>query len=434
MGKQSATIGWGGENAAVAFLLSHLFQDCKWSQPGSEIDITCTGIQEEWNSQIVYRGYYNLPFHFQIKTRTTDRKEGVSIGPETFEKWLRLFETQPVFVLYIKEAKPPKEADYWFLVCHDWLIENAHTLSSGRRRVTFKIQRDFVQVNDDRSNFLEALHKEAGRAKQAGDSPWATLRDYGLLPFDERQFLAYMEFAPFIELPKKVLSEITKGLTTEVPRVVDDLLRCETSENAIVQQWWDEVKLRRGDVVEVPGTSFEREQFRLFVNVIRNSLSIPTLPPFHVSTVQCWRTFVIMYPQALHVLERVIAASKRENDVVFAAALLGAVCNADDNALRNRAFDVLRHLEERIDAFPSYRYRREVRKNLAEAGKTRYLKQAVSFIEKASRQEEAEYLIRYGWGPEGALRANILRKLSEPTRRDVNIEPFYEALAEKLLI
>jgi hypothetical protein len=157
------------------------------------------------------------------------------------------------------------------------------------------------------------------------------------------------------------------------------------------------------------------------------------LPPFRIAALSCWRSFVAMYPYSVNMLDHIASNSNQENDLMFISALLPLLALSTNSAVSDRAWQVIAKLKKRHADFSSYAFQRELFRGAAEAGDKTALAQGIDLITEAeSLPRERGFLEAYGW-PEEALVANLTRKLSHPTRRDQNLESWYEAMAETLL-
>ena len=272
---------------------------------------------------------------------------------------------------------------------------------------------------------------EANRASRANSSPWATLRDYGLLPFDEALFFEYLELAPHAEIPRGIYHHIASKLSPH--HVLRGLLHGDKVADPMVAPWLDRMKEL---AAQQASTSFQRRQFAQFVRVMKqwkSQTSVPRLPKFRIGETNAWRAFVAMYPHALGMLKFVIEHSQREGDVIFAASMLPVLANSNDRRVEESAKDALQILRGREHDFEGYAFIREFWRSQAESGERDALDRVTDLVTRLeTRDSERQFLRRYGW-PESALEANLIRKLERPTFRDLNQRQMYDGMANALI-
>ena len=199
MGREEPSKGDAGEGIAGEYLRKS-FTDRAKTQRGSAVDWICRGLRAKRSLNVLYYEP-TVVFHFQIKY--TDRP--VSITRSTFHEWLLLFETQPVMLLVVSETKP-KQWDVWYLCLHDWLLsDRGQKALCDNSQLSLNLTDDFTLSDENDINFHNTLLAEADRAVASNQSPWSTLRDYGLVPFDEGLFLQYLDLATHAEAPVTIV-------------------------------------------------------------------------------------------------------------------------------------------------------------------------------------------------------------------------------------
>ena len=306
MGREQPSAGDAGEDHVSGFLRDSFQNLPKKYQPGASFDLACHGLRCARESSLTYRDP-TLHFLVQVKAYTTFPKE-IPVNPSTFDLWLRHFETQPVFVLLVRKVRANRQ-EYLFLCFHDWIRTSNGQASICNIDTDIRLQRKhFTRSDADGNNLHAKLLEEADRASRVAGSPWATLRDFGLLPFDEALFQKYMELAPFAEPPTQVLTLLAKEGLPSVPILTRRLLEDEAPADQLLKEWAKTLLTLAPTPCQ---TSFQRMQFRRFMNLITNFKKGQPLPPFRVAEVSCWRAMVAMYPHAIEMLEYVICHSQR---------------------------------------------------------------------------------------------------------------------------
>ncbi len=426
MGRTSAASGSVGESHANG-LLSRLFISCHQTQGGDPVDWACKELRVEPFGDDLYRDP-TLYFQIQVKAHRRFRRRP-EIARETFDHWVVSCETQPVFVITVREVNAVRQ-EYSFLCFHDWLLtQEAAQALCGRGSANLSLA-GFRIVDDDAGNFHDALKAEADRALQDSEAPWATLRDFGLFPFNEAQFFMYMEFVPFAELPSTVRHAVSSRGSGSIPMLVRDAIRTGGSGNPELVEWVEQ--LRRMAPPQ-GASSFQRRQFQHFVNAMSSyQKKLPCLPSFRIAEVSTWRAFVSMYPNSVLMLEQVIRHSKNPRDLMFASAMLPMLANSSDRRLQRKSRDAVAQLIKRRELSDQYAFCRELYRGPAEAGDSASLKKAKAFLKKRNRHApvtELEFLEEYGWTL-GTVAKNIERKLTAPSVRDLPLQDFYSTMGE----
>lgn len=427
MGREQPSAGEAAEDHARGFL-RRSFQDLQKSQPGAAVDWACHGLRRARASSEAYRDP-TLNFLVQVKGCDAFPKE-ISVARPTFEYWLRHSETQPVFVLLVREVRGNRQ-EYLFLCFHDWLLTSPGQAAICNRHAQVSLRRkDFTKSDPDGDDLHAKLLEEADRALRVAGSPWVTLRDFGLLPFDEALFHEYMELASFAEPPTRVVKLLAREGFPSAPTLTRRLLQGEAAGDQELTEWANAVRA----LAPPPSlTSFQRTQFRHFSKTIKNLGRGLPLPAFRVAEVNCWRAMVAMYPHAIYMIEHAIRHSKREGDIIFASAMLPMLALSSDRGIRQRAFEAIQMLYQRRDLSPSYAFRRELCRGPAEAGDERALAEAIAILKsRGAAEHERSFLEGYGW-PSEVLGANLDRKLRRPAIRDEQLKPFYLVMGELLL-
>jgi hypothetical protein len=117
-------------------------------------------------------------------------------------------------------------------------------------------------------------------------------------------------------------------------------------------------------------------------------------------------------------IRTVVRHSVRENDLMFASALLPILALSENPSVSASALDVSRELRDRRREYSSYRFQREMYRGAAEAGDVKELIKGVEFIARhGASSQEAKFLDRYGW-TEDVRPLNLRRKLENPAQRD----------------
>ena len=335
--------------------------------------------------------------------------------------WLELVEAEPVVLLL---AHPVRLAQLRFrmLWLHDWVVRRARQPSPDWDDVQAVPLTDFIRVDPGGVNFHARATEDLDRVTGSSEAMWRTLKDYGLIPVDEMTLLEFIEFARFLEAPKKVFDQFAEiGRFTDV--VVDYMRTQGITSNPIVDQW-----LRSIRQLTTGSSEFERRQFKRFSSFMEKGGKGVRLPPFRGPEVGCWRTFVAMYPDALKGLEFVVRNSQIGNDVAFAAAMLPMLSLSTDRIISAKASAVLKKVPDRIPDFPAYAVRRELLRAPAEGGVDGWLSKAVDLVAKEGiNGSEQRWLTHYGWTVD-LVEANVERKLTAPTIRDERIPLHYEAI------
>ena len=297
--------------------------------------------------------------------------------------------------------------------------------------MVFKIEDGFIKCDLSGTNFHKKMIDEADRATGALSAPWATLRDYGLYPFDEAALLQYTELAAYAETPWDVSRKLA-SLGTSARHMVRELLQDDHAKrpDSFLHNWITELK---GLAPRPDGTSFQRLEFRKFAWALRHYRRGVRLPRFRVGEVSSWRSFVAMYPHSLRMLDHIVGYSKRENDLMFASALLPMLALSNNSQVSDEAYVIINNLRSRRFDFGSYAFQREMYRGAAEAGNKDGLGAGIDFITRnGSVPFERAFLHGYGW-QEAVLSSNLNRKLNHPARRDQYLEKWNEAMADKLL-
>jgi hypothetical protein len=427
VGREQPLLGDAGEDLALD-LLRRSFLTAAKTRAGAPTDWVCWELRAALGSVDFYPDP-TLHFHFQIKSSQESRKFPVS--STTLRSWLELFEYQPVILMFVEPIGVGHQR-YWYYTLHDWLMspQGQAALTTPKSSVTFELGHGFVQSDSTGVNFHDKMIEEAERATGTLSSPWVTLRDYGLYPFDEGAFLKYLELASFAEAPLEISHYLARQ-GTKVRHVVNELLQGKSSsQNSPVEEWVKELQ----NLAPQPNlSSFQRQQFRQFTTALMSYEKGIALPPFRIAALSCWRSFVAMYPYSVNMLDHIASNSNQENDLMFTSALLPLLALSTNSAVSDRAWQVIAKLKKRHADFSSYAFQRELSRGAAEAGDKTALAQGIDLITEAeSLSRERGFLEGYGW-PKEALAANLTRKLSHPTRRDQNLESWYEAMAETLL-
>ena len=341
MGREQPLTGDSGENLALDLLRRSFLTPAK-TQSGAPTDWVCRELRARSGSEDLYSDP-TLNFHFQIKTTERGGKFAVS-GP-TFRSWLALFEYQPVIIIFIEPIKVGKQR-YWFQALHDWILrpQGQKALTAPGRGVELRIEYGFTLSDDEGQNFHNKMLEEAERASASLSSPWATLRDYGLYPLDESAFLQYMELAPFAEAPLEISKQLALQGTRNRHLVNDLMARKNADQNSLLAGW---IKELQSLAPQAKPTSFQRAQFQHFANALTNHRKVTQLPKFRIAELNCWRSFVAMYPHSLNLLEHVAVHSKREDEVcMFLSALLPLLALSTNSAVSDRAWHTIRTLQE----------------------------------------------------------------------------------------
>jgi hypothetical protein len=169
------------------------------------------------------------------------------------------------------------------------------------------------------------------------------------------------------------------------------------------------------------------------------------LPSYEVARVNCWRGFVEMYPASIFMLRRVLETRndprRRDDEVIFAVTLLAVLAISVGTDWRSpaeqtQAPDVLRSMmgaegaAYAVHDYRTYRFQRELRRALVEAGAEEYSASANDLLYHSRSEDwELRHLRDYGWYPDAeTLLNNARRKLENPTLRDKNTEEFHTAL------
>lgn len=370
-----------------------------------------------------------LSFHFEVRMAETSRP-ALSVGTGDIRRWAKLVETQPVVIVLMAGPLRGGEPRLWMLAVHDWLIKNASDRSAPSPWTeSAEVRLDgFMRIADDGANFHELLIRESERALSMDGAKWRTLRDYGLIPVDEATFLEFLRMARFLEIPTRVHRKLAQSSRGQLARGLKEFLDSGgTSSDPMVREWLSCL----GDIPG-PGSlsEFDRREFRRFTRLVDSGGVGMRMPTYRGLEVGAWRTYVAMYPESVTGLAEIIRTSRHGNDVAFAAAMLPMLALSSDSTVASRAHDALRSLELRAQDFKSYRIRRELLRAPAEAGHGSQMGKLIDLMASEGGQgAEAKMLASYGWIPEIVAR-NINRKLKNPTRRDVNLQRFYEAMGE----
>ena len=434
MGRDQPAFGEAGEGHAHDYLLGS-FRHLHKSQAGEFVDWDCHGLKHARESSQTYRNP-TLRFYIQVKGTKNEFPREISVTRSTFTLWLRHCENQPVFVLFVRKVQANLQ-EYRFLCFHDWLLKSHGQSAICDRGPTISLKiRDFKESNDG-NKFHEDLLKDGDRALRDPGSLWGTLRDDGLLPFDEALFHDLMEFASFAEPPTQVVKLLAKEGLPSVPDITRHLLEKEDSEEDSLDQLLEEWANTLRTIAPAPSqNSFQRRQFRLFRKMMMNfkkGLTLPQFPPFKIDYVSCWRAIIAMYPNSIKMLQYVIRYSQRPGDIKFASAMPPMLALSSDRLIRDQASEAIRLLCQRRDFSSSYSYRRELCRGPAEAGDERSLKEAIKILKsRKSISDEIAFLDDYGWKKE-VLQANLDRKLITPTIRDEPLKDFYLAMGDLLL-
>ncbi|SRR6266849_5217715 len=424
MGREQPLKGEAGEYAVLP-LLRQSFSNSAKTIAGAPLDWTCSELRVTPGSTDLYVDPA-LRFHFQVKTYD---QPSFDIGRETFRNWTTLSEYEPVILVSVK-LRGGGGAQFSYLAFHDWLISRmGREAMTSKAPVRFGPRDHFEKVDPQGSNFHRMLVREAERASANSASPWTTLRDYGLFPFDESMLLQYTELVAFAEVPNEIakrLADFGSSARHVIRAAVED--GQETDE--LINKWIEGIKTL---TPQLQASSFQRRQFARFVRTLNRFPDGIRLPRFRIGEVSCWRAFVSMYPHSLRMLDHIARSSKNENDLMFASALLPMLAVSNNVRVSGEARDISRRIQMRQAEFGSYAFQREMYRGAAEAGDRLSLKKGIDFIAgKSSVASERMFLEAYGW-PDDALSANLHRKLTYPARRDVFLKEWYDAMANILL-
>jgi hypothetical protein len=427
MGREQPQLGETGELLVVDFL-RRSFLNVGRTQSGAPLDLNCSELRVESRSRNLHPDP-TLQFLFQVKT--TEQGRSFEVARSTFQFWLTRFECQPIILLIIEPHGIGRQS-FWFLTLHDWLLSppgQAALADHQRRKIVFKSADGFARCDLDGVNFHTKMIEEADRASAALTSPWATLRDYGLLPLDEGTFLEYIELARFAETPIDISVRLASYGSSARHRV-RELIEGYPTGDVVLRNWIRELACL---APQPNATSFQRSQFTRFTRALRHYEKGVHLPRFRVAEVNLWRSFVAMYPHSLKMLDHIVRSSTREHDLMFASALLPTLALSNNAAVSASAHDTIRKLQARRNDFRSYAFQREMYRGSAESGNREHLRAGIDFMFRRSTDfSELRFLTRYGWAEE-LLSDNLKRKLHNPTRRDHVLGPWYEHMADALL-
>jgi len=424
-----------GEDHASAYLKGS-FGRISSGDATSPLDRTCHDLLQSRDSTLLWSDP-TLRFHFQVKEGHSWWKDGIPVRASTFESWLRHVQRQPVFLLYVREINATSQ-EYWFLGLHDWLLTEAAQpyLAQEAPGPRFNIKREFSRSDRDAHNFHEALLAEGSRAAREDGSPWATLDDWTVFPFDELFLLRHMEKATLLELPAQVLRDVRAHAPLGWRQHVRQHLLGEARDVRTMSEWL--ASLRQLSEFVPSGTSFQRKQFLRFVKTVNDfeqQGTLRRLPPFQVGEVGCWRAFVALYPGSMRMLHQVLASSPHANDIMFAAALLPILALSEDGGVSDSARLTLRLVQDKVTSasvstLAAYAFEREMLRSLAESGDRRCGAKLVDYLAKHGVPNfEKRFLTEYGW-PAASVPGNIERKLNRPTRRDENLRSLYEVIGD----
>ena len=428
MGREQPGSGDAGEGLGGNYLnYSFTNRGVSKIQPGSAVDFACWGLRAA-RSATLLSPHSTVVFHFQIKSSMTS----FNVNRNTFDEWLALTETQPVILMAV-DRKAPNKQEWSFMCLHSWLLtDRGREALTNSRRIPFTPTRDFTPVDERDSNFHKLLISEANRAEASQTSVWWTLRDYGLLPFDESLFLKYLELASFAEIPRELALQLQE--LGKVPSVTRGLITGELECDNQLKNWIETIRKRAGPLA---ATGFQRRQFGHFVKAMNNwhdKNDLAILPAFRAPEVGAWRAFSVMYPQSLEMYKAVILKSNNPGHIMFASAMLPLLALTTDRAVSAKAWDIIRLLKNRFKDFSDYGFQRELLRSPAEAGEPTALASVVDLVtRKESRRLELNFLDRYGW-KQDLLESNLVRKLNQPLLRDEYLQRLYEGMHNSLLV
>lgn len=367
-------------------------------------------------------------FNFQFKTGR------FTVDTPTLQKWVSLVEREPMFLLHIKVLSIRRQ-EYRFLALHSWLLHHPDWPGRLAKQATLNFNlREFRVVDARGHNFERALSDERARILKQR-TLWRT-RDSLLVPISELDLFRHFGRLGQIELPAAVLDEATTRLSG--PGIHQDLWRLLRNLWALperyrrqatrlpgVREWLDGISAP----VALTPERRERREFRNFVRAMEGfSLrGAAALPGFTYDEISCWRVFVQLFPESIHILKRASQYPEaiRSDQLMAGSLLSSALATSDDNVLARRAQDVLRRLRaittvSRVYSYPSYRVVRQILFAAAEAdGGDRYVRNLLDFIHRHPEEWDLrlnrEY---YKDRTDLAMVRSTLRKLRRPRERD----------------
>lgn len=430
MPRDEALWGEAAEQAALA-ILSPMFIQVFKDQGGGPTDYLCKGLRATPRSTSARST--DPSFHFEIKSTKYRYPRVRGITSERLKGWLRLTETEPVFVLCACNTHDDTGRwSWWMLSLSDVARDRAASSNFAHwLEVPHLPHHDFKVVGENGLALYQKISAEADRATGEPRAVWHTSRD-PQIPIPESTLFELMDRAPFLSPPTEVRSNLIQIHSADTTRRLlgEYLAGQRATDDPVIARWVNRV--RRSEAKSKQ--DFGRDQFRKFLNFMESAGAIETLPYFRRTEVNCWRSFATMYPACVERLCDVVKSSARENDVMFAAAVLSPLVLSPEAPVRDMAVRVLEYdLPGRGSDFSSYRFTRELVRAPAEAGLA--TEDAVLRLVRRGAADDSEdrYLSGYGWTRRARVAA-IKNKLREPTPRDLNLIRLYEEMARQARI
>lgn len=396
-------------------LLSELFAHVQSVGPASFL---CTGLR----NPLRFAGSLCLPVFAHCFSGTGRIDESVSVPYAMLSEWLDGSTARPVFLLY--SWMQYGVLRHSFLCLREWLFSwQAETyLRVPRQSMRIAIH-EFREIGSDARYLREALEREVERNTDGRHILVAEPTRNVVFPLTESGLLRHLEYAPLLELPAAVESNV---------RMID----FRYSESAI---------RARAPAMNPPRSrypSVNRLRFRQFIATIKafeDGREPPPLPEFRVSELHCWRVFVSVYPRSVRFLDAVINHKAGFRDAMFASALISVLALADAEGVEGAARDAQRRVQDIADGLVgspvdalTYAYRREIHRGLVESGCERLAKRHIgpllNLVDTYPHWEK-QFLTEYGWSPRD-LKANLERKLHRPSLRDLHLRRLYELIED----
>lgn len=340
--------GARGEDAASYFLRRYFDIGCLKPDPG-----------------IDFLGYYRRskvrqPIAFQVK-----KANRFLFRSQILANWLASIHLQPVILFRTIEVSP-RITRYQFKVLHEWMIEHPDCVSRLPEQKYVSIASDeFIDIDENAKNFLDAVTAEISRVQGHGLSPWA-VRKWRGLPISEYEVFSHFGRLDRLELDASTLAAMTESFPGNSQESQWSAFR-EACNGQFGTEPYFVVDWRRRIAAGVlpSWVRVDIKAFEDFRKAMRSFLSgagfdLPTTTWRNISP---WRTFCQLYPKSLDMLGAYLANERRWADAMWSVGtafnLITTMANTEDLVMMERARTIMAGVRDifsvsRVNSYQQY--------------------------------------------------------------------------------
>jgi len=382
-------------------------------------------------------------FAFQVKTGNRFR-----VARNSFKAWPT---TRPVILLHVRSISA-HEQDYYFMVLHDWMLAHPDWPDKLRKRNSLEFDlNEFISVNEDRGNLLNALLSEEHRILQQPDALFY-FRHSVLLPITEIDLFEHIPHIDKMEVPAALYEEmIASPYVSSLPIAWTTLrqtwaMRTHASSYQLsspqLAYWLSRMPSDPDNPRQVQRA---RSQFLHFVDTMRSVQEnrISSLPQFTNENIGWWRALCLLYPRSIDIIKAIILNPDRFtfNDIRGALNLTAALANADDPVVSGKAIMLMRKAGEYFDSsfvldYQRYLVVRQYHYMHVEAEGVSQIGRFINFIgSNRSPNPIDDWELRlnreYYQSTQAVVASVFKRKSENPMRREVPTVPIMAVLRER---